>query len=63
MNTDTGLTLDRSVDDLHRAVKDHYDKLIDLYEEMWASTSTMATGTPVSRMWRGTAPSGGRSRS
>jgi tocopherol O-methyltransferase len=35
VNTDNGLTLDRSVDDLHQAVRDHYDKLIDLYEEMW----------------------------
>jgi tocopherol O-methyltransferase len=33
--TDTGLTFDGSVEDLHRAVRDHYDKLIDLYEEMW----------------------------
>lgn len=35
MNTDTGLTFEGSVDDLHQAVRDHYDKLIDLYEEMW----------------------------
>ncbi|MFF4775730.1 methyltransferase domain-containing protein [Microtetraspora fusca] len=33
--TDTGLTFDGRVEDLHRAVRDHYDKLIDLYEEMW----------------------------
>lgn len=32
---DTGLTLDGSVEKLHRAVRDHYDKLIDLYEQMW----------------------------
>jgi tocopherol O-methyltransferase len=33
--TDTGLTLEGSVDDLHDAVRNHYDKLIDLYEDMW----------------------------
>lgn len=32
---DTGLTFEGRVEDLHRAVRDHYDKLIDLYEEMW----------------------------
>lgn len=32
---DTGLTLDRPVEKLHKAVRDHYDKLVDLYEQLW----------------------------
>jgi tocopherol O-methyltransferase len=33
--TDTGLSQEGSVEDLHRAVRDHYDKLVDLYEDLW----------------------------
>jgi tocopherol O-methyltransferase len=29
------MSLAGSVEDLHRAVRNHYDQLIDLYEEMW----------------------------
>ncbi|MFI5495806.1 methyltransferase domain-containing protein [Actinoplanes sp. NPDC051859] len=32
---DTGMTQEGSVADLHRAVRDHYDKLVDLYEDLW----------------------------
>jgi tocopherol O-methyltransferase len=32
---DDGLTPACSVEDLHRAIREHYDGLIDLYEEMW----------------------------
>ncbi|BCL13254.1 methyltransferase domain-containing protein [Micromonospora sagamiensis] len=33
--TDTGMSQEGSVEDLHRAVRDHYDKLVDLYEDLW----------------------------
>jgi tocopherol O-methyltransferase len=33
--TDTGLSLTGSVEELHDAVREHYDKLIDLYEQLW----------------------------
>jgi tocopherol O-methyltransferase len=33
--TDTGLSQEGSVENLHRAVRDHYDKLVDLYEDLW----------------------------
>lgn len=33
--TDTGMSQVGSVEDLHRAVRDHYDKLVDLYEDLW----------------------------
>lgn len=32
---DDGLTPCTSTEDLHRAIREHYDGLIDLYEEMW----------------------------
>jgi tocopherol O-methyltransferase len=32
---DTGMSQEGSIEDLHRAVRDHYDKLVDLYEELW----------------------------
>jgi tocopherol O-methyltransferase len=32
---DTGLSLGGSVEELHDAVREHYDKMIDLYERMW----------------------------
>jgi tocopherol O-methyltransferase len=32
---DAGLHLDRTVEDLHRAIRDHYDSLIELYERLW----------------------------
>jgi len=32
---DTGMSQEGSVEDLHRAVRDHYDKLVDLYEDLW----------------------------
>ncbi|MGP3977347.1 methyltransferase domain-containing protein [Streptomyces sp. 8N114] len=33
--SDTGLTPSGSVVELHDAVREHYDKLIDLYEQLW----------------------------
>src|SRR4051794_25348114 len=34
-STDTGLHHEGSVEELHRAVRDHYDKLVELYEDLW----------------------------
>jgi tocopherol O-methyltransferase len=35
IQVDTGLTPVGSVEELHRAIREHYDGLIDLYEEIW----------------------------